>query len=81
MRRLRFQRGRTGIISLKYFSEYEFTVEVWTFVEKLAESFDGEVGEGGSVLLGQGLNKFECFLNSNGQLESDNTFRRGSPGA
>lgn len=50
-------------------------------MENLAESFDGEVGEGGSVLLGQGLNKFECFLNSNGQLDSDNTFRRGSPGA
>ena len=35
-------------------------------MEKLAESFDGEVGEGGSVLLRQGLNEFECFLNSNG---------------
>jgi hypothetical protein len=66
MRRLRFRRERTEIISIKYFSEHEFTVEVWTFVKKLADGLDGEVGEGGSILLRQGVNELECFFDPNG---------------
>lgn len=48
-------------------------------MEKLSNGFDGKVSESGSVLLGKRLDKLECLVDTNGQPESNDTFRGRSP--
>ena len=49
-------------------------------MKKLAEGSDGEVSECGSVFLGEGFDEFERLIDSNGEPESNDTFRRRRPG-
>ncbi len=50
-------------------------------MEKLAESFNGKVGESGSVLLGEGIDEFEGFVHPNWESDADDAFRGRGPGA
>lgn len=50
-------------------------------MKKLPKGFDGEVSERGSVFFGEGFDEFECLIDSNGEPESNDTFRRRRPGS